>query len=227
MIALAAILLIGFTPSDAAAFGYQTGVQQSIPTNPNPAGVIKWCVRKNVWTSNLVPAAMTSAAEHWDSKMDRYSIEETSGYPTNATCNIRVYIDSWSANGRGTGIGRGGPVIVNGQWAYSEIYINSDHVNRFWFYTANQNCTVGVNCAKDIDFFSAFAHEFGHALNLSHNKNYSSDPCVNGFFFTDTAGACIDDFYSTDIMFFLAADGYRRWITEDSLRGLRALGYRW
>lgn len=216
MLVLSMTLLL---PSNTRAFGYWFGGSTPVPW---AGGDITWCIENTGgWGYPEFQSTTNIAFEHWDGFMTNRSI-----YQNCSSTRIHVEVVDFSARGwphvpARTTVDRqpGGPIID------AELFVNKDFGSSFWF--NNEHHVCNVLCAADpIDYFSSLTHEIGHALGLSHNTNGSVDHCVNGFDTENTAAACTNEFYSRDIMYFLAGDGYRRWITQDTLNGLDALGYR-
>lgn len=199
-------------------FSYFYGGTTPISWNKSP---VYWCVAENYYWDGSFDwiSPMRSAVTHWNSNMNSLLIWESGS----SSCDIEVRIVNfswrgWPNNPARATIGTSGTTITS-----ADLYINAERTNEFWFSTKHHYCTV-VCPSRPLDLYTIFSHELGHTIGLGHNKAGVS--CSAGYDTEQTAAACTNDFYSVDIMYAYAADGYRRWITTDTRNGLVALGYR-
>jgi len=151
-------------------------------------------------------------------------------------CNIHLHWQSFSAHNWDPD-----PAKTVDAWnerlgllTRSDIYYNSDfaiRTNTWWSEDVQLNsngatCKIGgglvTGCGKGIDFLTAMRHEFGHSVGIGHNTA-EVVYCSSGYLVTATANACTNDFYSTDPMYWAAADGYRRNYQQDTENALEAL----
>lgn len=228
LLLMAATLLVGVmavTPNRADGFSYFNYGPDPIPLTAYP---IKVCLEGGGFTTTLDDTAVQSAVNAWNAQIfDRDFIVSCVG----ATVHIKPP-SQWNSS-----IFGGDPMVTERLWSqgtlHANIWVNPGWANEFWFYTSNQNCYVPW-CDKSVDYYSSILHELGHALGLGHNSaglpvdsnGNRVAQCAGGYYFGDPASACWNDFYSVDIMYFAAADGYRRQIQQDSINGLGGLGYR-
>lgn len=208
--ALSFMLVSSFSPSQAVAWSWFDNNSRTVFGSHN----IRYCFEPGFYTSSTVRNTTHSAADQWEIGLTLTETTYTAAPPY--ACDIHLSVVDFSSLGW-----LAAPMRTTrtpnylGFTARADIFVNSDRTGSFWFYGADQDCNVG-SCAKSIDYWTAIQHEVGHALGLGHSTTSQSALCSSGFATWDATGACWNDFYSLDVMYPFAADGYRRATQIDS-----------
>lgn len=219
------LTLLLLTPTKTEAHGYFFGGSTPITyTNSN----VEYCFL-GTWpfSTSTAKNTMIAAIENWDT----YANNRTFTQVTGSWCTIEIRWTSFAAKGwPDTTDAR---TTVNEAWngakyvlADADMWLNSDHIGDIWSYGASQNCYVVCNYASDL--WTITQHEFGHTIGIGHNTTTNTSYCGHGQLVDRPDLACsgISDWYTVDIMYVHAGDGYRRYIEADSLGALVAMDYR-
>lgn len=138
-------------------------------------------------------------------------------------CGIKIHYLSFSARGWPVVYARTSPVEAFGMIYTADMYFNSDIGSRSWWYTSSQTayngCYVGITCKANA--FAYATHEAGHAIGVGHDTTDNSSHCNLGYVDTAVVNAC--DVYGESPMYWNAADGYMRPLTQQDIIAARTM----
>jgi hypothetical protein len=235
-----ATFFMGALPAPASAFNVH--LQNNIPdhwnsrstSTGNPA--VRYCLVGSFGsTPATIKSTIRSAIGRWNALADSWNIDFRFVEHTPIGTPGCQLVVAWDTDGGDYIMQAGYLTQADGNgglkiWA-GTININAQHAGGFWWYTSTQNCNGGVlgNCKSDA--YTAIAHEAGHILGLYHpgypGDNLGScwsgcdgDGCQagEGFAFLNDEAAC--DSIGERVMYWSAADGFRREMTADEGNGL-------